>query len=69
VSSEVLFVFILESVLRNIRVELLGQVEGPALHNEALLTFVIQLDTARTMVHVVRFHSSFTSNTCNLMCT
>ncbi len=40
-SSEVLFVVVLKRVLRNMRVELFGQLlEGPALHNEALLTFV-----------------------------
>ncbi len=40
-SSEVLFVFVLKRVLHNMRVELFGQLlEGPALLNEALLTFV-----------------------------
>lgn len=41
-SYEVEFVFVLEKGLRNMRVELLGQLlEGTTLRSEALLTFVV----------------------------
>lgn len=67
-SSEVLFVVVLKRVLRNMRVELFGQLlEGPALHNEALLTFVNRWDTERATVYFVCFHSSFASYTLKLM--
>lgn len=40
-SSTLLFVFVLKRILRSMRVDLFGQLfEGPALHNEALMTFV-----------------------------
>ena len=70
-ASEVLsvHVFVLKRVLRNMRVELFGQLsEGPAPYNDALLTFVNQRDTERTIVYVVCFYSSF-MHTFKLMCT